>query len=91
MTTLRALVGAGSALAFLGFVVCVPLGWALVLYTAEKSSVEQFKALPGIGGAYTAEIVKSQPYQRKAEQLQKEMLPRAAYERTTYQRVAKQK
>ena len=91
MTTLRALVGAGSALAFMGFVVFVPLGWALVLYTAEKSSAEQFKALPGIGGAYTAEIVKSQPNQRKAELVQKEMLPRSAHERTTYQRVAKQK
>ena len=91
MTTLRALVGAGSALAFLGFVVFVPLGWALVLYTAEKSSAEQLKALPGIGGTYTAEIVKSQPYQRKAEMGQKEILARAAYERTTYQRVAKQK
>ena len=91
MTTLRALVGVGSGLAFLGFVVFVPLGWALVLYIAEKSSAEQLKALPGIGGAYTAEIVKSQPYQRKAELVQKEILPRAAYERTTYQRVAKQK
>ena len=91
MTTLRALVGAGSALAFLGFVVFVPLGWALVLYTAEKSSAEQFKALPGIGGAYTAEIVKSRPDQGKAESVQKEILPRAAYKRTTYQRVAKQK
>ena len=91
MTTLRALVGAGSALAFLGFVVFVPLGWALVLYTAEKSSAEQLKALPGIGGTYTAEIVKSRPYQRKAELVQKKILPRAAYERITYQRVAKQK
>ena len=91
MTTLRALVGAGSALAFLGFVVFVPLGWALVLYTAEKSSAEQFKALPGIGGAYTAEIVKRRPDQGKAESVKKEILPRAAYERTTYQRVAKQK
>ena len=91
MTTLRALVGAGSALAFLGFVVFVPLGWALVLYTAEKSSAEQLKALPGIGGTYTAEIVKSQPYQRKAELVQKEILPRAAYERIMHQRVAKQK
>lgn len=30
MTTLRALVWAGSVLAFMGFVVFVPLGWALV-------------------------------------------------------------
>ena len=59
MATLRALVGAGSMLAFMGFVVLVPLGWVLVLYTAEKSSGEQYKARPGIGSAYTAKIIKS--------------------------------
>jgi len=58
MATLRALVGAGSVLAFMGFVVFAPLGWALVLYTAEKSSGEQL-ARPGIVGAHTAEIIKS--------------------------------
>jgi hypothetical protein len=45
----------------MGFVVFVPLGWALVLYTAENASVEQLKARPGSGGAYTAEIIKSRP------------------------------
>lgn len=36
MATLRALVGAGSALAFMGLVVFVPLGWTVVIYTAES-------------------------------------------------------
>jgi hypothetical protein len=35
------------------------LGWALVLYTAEKTSAEQFKGRPGNGDTYTVEIVKS--------------------------------
>jgi hypothetical protein len=34
MATLRALVGAGSMLAFVGFVVFVPIGWAVVLVIA---------------------------------------------------------
>ena len=34
MTTLRALVGAGSVLAFTGFVVFVPIGWAIILVVA---------------------------------------------------------
>ena len=31
MPTLRALVGAGSALALLGFIVLAPLGWIIVI------------------------------------------------------------
>jgi len=91
MTTLRALVGAGFLGAVIGFVVFVPLGWAFVLYTAENASVEQHKPVPGIGGASTGEIITSRPIQRKAELVQKEILPRAAYEKIMYPRVAKQK
>jgi len=91
MTTLRALVGAGFLGAVIGFVVFVPLGWAFVLYTAENASVEQLKPPPGTGGASTREIITSRPIQRKAELVQKEILPRAAYEGITYRLAAKQK
>lgn len=37
MATLRALVGAGSELAFMGFVVFVPIGWAVVLVVASAT------------------------------------------------------
>jgi hypothetical protein len=84
MTTLRALVGAGFLGAVIGFVVFVPLGWALVLYTAENASVEHSKPLPGIRGTSIEEIIKSRPDQRKAELVQKEILPRAAYEKIVY-------
>jgi hypothetical protein len=39
MTTLRALVGAGSALALLGFIVLAPLGWAVILITASPEKL----------------------------------------------------
>jgi len=37
MATLRALVGAGTVLAFRGFVVFVPVGWAVVLVAASAT------------------------------------------------------
>ena len=37
MATLRALVGAGSVLAFTGFVVFVPVGWAVILVAASAA------------------------------------------------------
>ena len=76
MTTLRALVGASFLLAVMGFVVSVPLGWALVLV---------------IGGAYPEKITQGRPYQRNDELVQKKILPRATYEGIKYKIVAKQK
>ena len=58
MATLRALIGAGSVLAFLGFVMFAPLGWALIVYTAETASTAQVKAHHASGGGHTAEIIK---------------------------------
>jgi hypothetical protein len=76
MTTLRALVGACFLLAVMGIVVSVPLGWALLL---------------GIGEANPEKIIQGRPYQRKAELLQKKILPRAADEGITSKLVATQK
>ena len=76
MTTLRALVGAGFLLAVMGIVVAVPLGWTLAL---------------GIGEAYPEKLIQGRPDQRKAELVQKKILPRAAYEEITFKLVAKQK
>jgi len=76
MTTLRALVGAGFLLAVMGIAVAVPFGWTLVL---------------GIGEAYPEKLIQGRPDQRKAELVQKKILPRAAYEEITFKLVAKQK
>lgn len=76
MTTLRALVGASYLLAVMGFVVSVPLGWALVLV---------------IGGAYPEKITQGRPYQRNDELVQKKILPRTIYEQLRYKVEAMQK
>jgi hypothetical protein len=91
MTTLRALVGAGFLLAVIGFVVFVPVGWALVLYSAENTSAAPLNTPPGIGGAPTVEIIKSRPSQQNPELVQKKLLLRAAHEGVIYQLVGKDK
>lgn len=69
MTDLRALVGACFLLAVMGFVVSVPLGWAIVL---------------GIGEAYPEKIIKSRPYQQNDVLVQMKILQRTTYEQIRY-------
>jgi hypothetical protein len=76
MTTLRALVGACFLLGVMGFVVSVPLGWAIVL---------------GIGAAYPEKLIKGRPNQRNDALVQKKILPRAINEQIKYKLVAKEK
>ena len=76
MTTLRALVGAYSMVAFMGFVVSVPLGWIIVL---------------GIAATSPEKIVRGQPHQQNDELVQKKILPLATYEQIKYKIVAKEK
>ncbi len=76
MTTVRALVGAYSMVAFMGFVVSVPLAWTIVL---------------GIAATSSEKIVQGPPYQQHDELVQKKMPTRPTYEQTTYKIVAQEK
>jgi hypothetical protein len=76
MPTLRALLGAWQLIAVMGIVVSAPLGWTIVL---------------GIAGAYPEKLIQDRPYQRKAELVQKKILPPTMYEQIKYKIVSNQK
>lgn len=61
------------------------------LLDVNTATAEQIKSLPGIGDAYSGEILKGRPYARKDELMQKKIIPQSAYEGIKYKIVARQK
>ena len=56
----------------------------------NTASADQLKALPDIGDAYCEKTLKSRPYKRKDELVQKKVIPPATYDKIKDQIVVKQ-
>ena len=60
------------------------------LLDINSASQDQLKTLPGIGDAYAKKIISNRPYKRKDELLQKQVIPKATYDKVKEKIVAKQ-
>jgi DNA uptake protein ComE-like DNA-binding protein len=60
------------------------------LIDINSASQDDLKALPGIGDAYSAAIVKNRPYANKSQLVSRKVIPQATYDKISSRIIAKQ-